>query len=823
MSFFKILVTLSIILYFYFCKYDYQKIHIKILRETAAECTLFLNKNDEFPISNPSSVLLIGSGARNTIKGGLGSGDIESRHYTTCEEGLENAGFKITTKEWLNKYPLYKEKKIKEHLDYINKLEMKYNGTAKFYMISFPEYDYDLQINEQEKKADIAIYVLARNSGEGMDRRRIKGDILLTDTEIKDILYLNNNYKKFMLVLNVCGVVDLSPVKEVSNILLLSQLGVVTGDILADIILGKQNPSGKLATTWASIKDYKFINNFGNINDTYYIEGVYVGYRYFDSARVNPLYHFGYGKSYTSFSISKISLSNVKEEIKIKVKVKNIGNFDGKEVIQVYVSPSQENEDKPYQSLVAFKKTPKLKPSEETIIELTFKLRNVARYDSERAYYILDKGRYIIRVGNDSYKTTIYGFIKLNEDIITEKLKNIYKDYKIGFNEYKPKITIDDDLNGIQKIILNKNDFEFKKVDYNFEYKINDKLKKLKNEELAYMCLGEFVDMNERKIGIVGYTTKQVKKVKNYLRMADGPQGIRITKVYNYFNKSRQYNRLSPNPGINFSFIYLSKLENISLSKNLYNEEDNYSNNSHVKYQYTTAIPIETAVAQSFNTELAEKYGEIIRKEMDIYKIDIWLGPGLNIHRNILCGRNFEYYSEDPLVTGKMGASIIKSVQSNNNKGATPKHFAGNNQEMNRNNNNGRISERALREIYLKGFQIAIEESHPFSIMTSYNLINGEHTSQSKDLLIDILRNEWNFKGLIMTDWSTSGSVNFKTAKYPPQYSYKILKAGNNIMMPGSKKDYNLTLEKLKENELSRNDLLICASKVYEAIELLTK
>ena len=232
----KVIIILTIIfskkIYQLFNKEEYEKKHIKLLRETSNECTLFLNKNDEFPINKPCKVLLIGSGARNTLKGGLGSGDVESRYYTTCEEGLENAGFTITSKDWLTQYPLLKENKVYKYLDYIRNINKKNKGNIFFRMISFPEVEYKLKITDEEKNADIAIYVLARNSGEGMDRSLIKGDIMLTNTEINDILYLNKNYKKFMLVLNVCGVVDLSPVKEVSNILLLSQLGVVTGDIL---------------------------------------------------------------------------------------------------------------------------------------------------------------------------------------------------------------------------------------------------------------------------------------------------------------------------------------------------------------------------------------------------------------------------------------------------------------------------------------------------------------------------------------------------------------------------------------------------------------
>ena len=578
---------------------NYETIHTRILRESAAECTLFLNKNDEFPIDKPCNVLLLGSGARDTLKGGLGSGAVDSK-YTTCEEGLENAGFKITSKNWLSKskYPLEKE--------------------------------------HNDVKGDIAVYVLARESGQGMDREVKKGDVLFTNTEINNILYLHKNYKKFMLVLNVCGVVDLSPVKEVSNILILSQLGRVTGDILADIILGKQNPSGKLATTWAKAKDYKFIKEFGNPQDTNYIEGVYVGYRYFNSAGIKPLYPFGYGKSYTSFEISKISLTNIKDEINIKVKVKNIGKYSGKEVIQIYVSPSQENENKPYQSLVSFKKTKELKPLEEEEMELLFKLRNIARYDIKKACYILDKGKYIIRVGNSSEDTNIYGYIELDEDIITEQLRNIYVE-DLGFEDYKVKVVLKDDLTHIQKIKLAKKDFHLKKVEYNYKFQINDKISKLKDNDLANLCIGDYTDINEKMMGVGGLTTKSVEDVKEYIRMADGPAGLRVTKILDANDK-------------------------------VYDE-------------YVSALPIETALAQTFNTDLIEKYGNIIGKEMEILKIQLLLAPALNIHRNILCGRNYEYFSEDPLISGKMAAAITKGVQSYKNKGTTLKHLVANNQE----------------------------------------------------------------------------------------------------------------------------------------------
>ena len=795
--------------------------HIKIMRETASECTLFLKKNQEFPISKPCNVLLVGSGARNTQKGGLGSGDTEPRNYTTCEEGLEKAGFVITSKKWLDEYPLQKEKLIGEHMKYIETMHIQNKITQCFRMMAFPEYDYNLDLTF-EQKADIAIYVLARNSGEGTDRRLIEGDVYLTHTEIKDILYLNKNYKKFILVLNVGGVVDLSPVNEVSNILLLSQLGIVTGDILADIILGKANPSGKLATTWAKPKEYNTMKNFGFLHSTNYKEGVYVGYRYFDSNGVEPLYPFGFGLSYTEFNINKNSLEKNREKITVSVKVKNVGNYSGKEVIQVYVSPSQKHVDKPYQSLVAFKKTPELKPNEEVELNIEFKLSQVARYDTQTASYILDKGNYIIRVGNCSRKTEIFGYIKLSQDVVTQQLKNIkanpkFEDWVPNTSKY-PK----DNLDNVQKILLNKDDFDLEIATYTYIPKIYEEIKKLTDKELAYLCVGGFVESkeenNEKQRGLNGLTTRKVESIKNYLRMVDGAAGVRIARVYS--NDHHRFKRLVTDPAWLNNYNYLYTLDKISLTLTK-NEKEDFSKYRNVIYQHATSLPIPTAQAQSFNVDLIQKYGEIVGKEMQIFNVNVLLAPAMNIHRNILCGRNFEYFSEDPLVAGKMATALIKGVQSNKNCGATVKHFAGNNQEYNRMNNNSKMSERTLREIYLKGFQIAVEEGNSTALMTSYNLINGVHPSENSQLLIDVVRNEWKFDGLIMTDWIRSGEQEFNSAKNPGQYVYNTLRAGVNIQMTGHKIDFDYILQKLRDGVLNREHLLKCASKVYETIEKL--
>jgi beta-glucosidase len=798
----------------------YEKLHIDFLKDNSAECTLFLNRNDAFPLSSPCKLLLIGSGARQTLKGGTGSGEVESRYYTTCEQGLESAGFEIVSKDWLDKFPQFKKAKRQSFVNLQKELAESYKGDVCEFQTGAaqPEAEYDLPL---EYQADASIYVISRLSGENSDRRLIKGDIYLTDSEIRDILLLNEKYEKFMLVLNVVGPVDLTPVKNVKNILLLSQLGVVTGDILADIVLGKANPSGKLATTWSAIKDYRYIDEFGGFNNTRYIEGLYVGYRFFDSFQVKPLYPFGFGLSYTDFSINKKSLSNKKSEITIDVEVKNDGKYDGKEVVQVYVSPSQENKDKPYQSLVAFKKTPVIKPNEKANLSLSFRLEDIARYDEENAQYILDKGNYIIRVGNCSNKTEVYGYISLGENIITQKLKNVGG--KADFPPLTPEIKINDDLTSAQKIELTKDDFEYIQINYDYKSKINEKVKNFSNEELCKLSLGKFVDNIKddtiyQYLGTAGETCQSIKEIDKFLILVDGPAGIRVAQKYGIDEKGKY--RLSENVFVRDMKDFMDPQEYAKTDM----PDNNKDRKGKIYYCNFTAIPVATALAQTFNEEFLEKIAkDVVGEEMDSFKFQVWLAPALNIHRNILCGRNFEYFSEDPLISGKMAAALSRGVQTHKNRAVTIKHFTCNNQELNRKNSNSILSERVLREIYLKGFQIAIKEGKPHCLMTSYNLINGEHASQRRDLIIDVLRCEWGFDGLIMSDWYESEDIPNKVSYYPSQMASFNIKAGNDLQMWGRKRDYEVVMQAVKDGVVTRDDLLETASRVYNTIELLTQ
>lgn len=793
--------------------------HNKQLSENAAECTVLLKTNDKFPLNKPCKIALYGNGARNTIKGGTGSGGVNSRFYITAEQGLEDAGFTVTTKKWLDAYDIERKSRHSEFLDGIKKKAEK-DGVSLF-VAGFgaiePEYEYDIPL---EGEGDAAVYVLSRVSGEGNDRKTVKGDVCLTDTEIKDILYLADKFDKFMLVLNVGGVVDISPVISVPNILLLSQLGVVTGEVLAQIILGKANPSGKLTTTWAKHEDYCSLGTFGELDDTKYNEGVYVGYRYFDTAEVQPLFPFGYGLSYTDFDIKFKAVKNDKETITVVATVKNTGKFAGKEVVQLYVSCPVGNIDKPEKCLAAFTKTKLLESGETEEVLLTFKMSDIASFDADNSRFVLEEGAYIFKLGNSSRNTVNCAEIKLIGKTVTEEVKTF--ELKADFED-KKFTRNNESISGVPSITLDEKDFVTKKINYNLAKMVHPLTEKMTDEQLCFLCTGAYLDQSTGGViggssfhvaGAAGETTNRLPEFlgNKFLVMADGPAGLRITREYVKGENGTVIPLVKELPD------GLGDILDPSVTAYLKHVYENTPKET-VHEQYTTAIPIGTAVAQSWNTDFARLCGNIVGEEMQQFGVHIWLAPALNIHRDIRCGRNFEYYSEDPLISGKIAAAVVNGVQQNKNCGVAVKHFAVNNQETNRYNNNSVLSERALREIYLKGFKICIEESQPETLMTSYNLVNGVHTSENRQLVTDILRCEMGFKGVVMTDWITSGVTYNKKSKHPAAYSSNIVKAGNDLTMAGSQIDIDDLTAAVKESKVTRAELIQCASRVLYLID----
>lgn len=823
--------------------------HVEAIRKTAPECTLFLKRDFSFPLKSPCKIAAYGRGVRKTIKGGTGSGDVNVRHFVTIEEGLKKAGFEITSGEWLDNYDKLIENAHKEFVEQIRNDAKKMGINPVMYGMGKdmpePEYEFPMELT-----GAAAIYVIARNSGEGSDRTDVAGDIRLTAAEIRDINFLNRNYEKFMLVLNTGGMIDLNPVKDVKNIFLLGQLGTPTGDVLADILLGKSFPSGKLAMTWAALEQYPSTTGFGDPDDTYYREGIYVGYRYFDSAGVTPNYPFGYGESFTNFTVRPKGLQVNDCEITIIADVENIGNYRGKEVVQVYFSAPARRMDKPYQELAAYTKTSELNPGEKEEVILKFDAKEMASYDVASAAYVLEKGQYTIHVGNSSRNTCRAGSLFLSKDVITVQLKNICP--KWDFDDLKFR-TEEKAAEG-QMVCLEPKSFATNEIfyrDYDMPVQkgkgctwknviegkgtITEFVSGLSKEELAYLVVGLF-DENpgmESMIGasahsIAGAAGETTDRLEKYgiptIVMADGPAGLRLCTQYK--NVEGRAKGLD-NPLANMmEFLEPEQLEQLSKMVLEPTEEEK---SALINYVYCTAIPVGTSLAQSWSQEVCDICGDIVGKEMEMFGVNLWLAPAMNIQRSPLCGRNFEYYSEDPLLSGNIAAAVTNGVQRHPGCAVTIKHFAANNQETNRQGSNSIVSERALREIYLKPFEICIRKSAPEAVMSSYNLINGEHTCNSRDLLSYVLRDEWGYEGIVMTDWYAADDVMVRTNVRPNKHkggsASGCIYAGNDLIMPGIKDEYEDILRayenKTAPYPVSLFQLQTCGKRILETIKKL--
>lgn len=787
---------------------NFEKEHIRTLRNLLPECTVLLKKNGAFPLEKPCRIGAYGSGVRFTIKGGTGSGEVNSRYFITIEEALWKAGFDVVGGGWSGLYGYYNDKAKTDFYESIKqkaKDEGKNLIAASMGMVmKAPEYDMRLDFG-----CDAAIYVVSRISGEGNDRLAEKGDFKLTDSEVRDILALDAAYDKFMLVVNTGGPVDLSPVMEVGNILVLSQLGVETGSALADILLGKTYPSGKLATTWSMFEDYSTAGDFGVRDDTRYREGIYVGYRYFDAFGVEPLFPFGYGLGYTDFEMDTEVVNVDKFNIEVKIKVSNTGTFKGKETAQVYLSCASSKLDREVKSLAGFAKTSELDPDAVERVTVNFDIRDFAAFDQNSGSWVLEKGEYILLVGNSSASAIPAAFLYLDEDVTVRK--SYGKFGEADFADIKMIRERPFDTTGLPVFKLNKEDLIDNKPEGKVVTDDAPTLGDFTADELAIINVGSFNaggimqsvigDSASSVAGAAGETVRLFEdRGISGIIMADGPAGIRISPQYYEDEKGKH--------SIGGLAIPESMKEMLPKPVKMLIDAKPVKKGVQIKEQYCTAIPIATAIAQSFNVELAEKLGDIVGTEMEHFGVDLWLAPAMNIHRNVLCGRNFEYFSEDPVVSGLMAAAITKGVQKHPGCGVTIKHFAANNQETNRYANNSMISERALREIYLKGFGICIRESDPLAVMTSYNLLNGEHTSESFALTTDVLRKEFGFDGIVMTDWVIGGTLLLaKGSKYGVPDPAKVAAAGCSLFMPGRKNDVKAILDGLAAGTVTEDQL----------------
>lgn len=789
-----------------------------IARKAAEEGIVLLHNNGVLPIKKTEHISLFGTGAKKTVKGGNGSGDVNGREVVSIYDGLVHKNYVIDSEEWLDLYDDLYEKKRNQWRDSILSLgDGDDEKTIQSYIenpFRMPECIIDkLDCIEEHK---IAIYVISRMAGEGSDRKKELGDYELTEIEKKNINLLSEVFEDLIIVINSGGLIDLSEIssEKVSAILLLSQPGMEGGNALANIISGEISPSGKLTDSIPyKFEDYPDVEKFRDCEKgcEYYREGIFVGYKYFDRANIKPRYPLGFGLSYTDFHIKLNNFSLSDKKVTLEISVKNIGDvFSGKEVVQVYVFFEKGKLLKEKKRLVNFKKTDTLKPGNETIIKVDINMESLKSYDEKEAKWVIEKGIYCIAIGNSSSNLQKVLNLRFDNDVIITYVKNrcvpqssVRELYEVGeYDEIDMALTTVD-VHLDYSCDMRNQQLKDEKTGECFSAELYEKIRKLSNKELASLVIGSSKKEARGTIGAASYSvpgaageTTSVFVDKPYhikkLVMADGPAGLRLRKSY-YVDKCGQIE----NGGM------LDSIENGIFSTNKLNEKNT------IYYQFCTAFPVGTMIAQTFNEELAESIGKIIESEMEEFGIDIWLAPGINIHRNVLCGRSFEYYSEDPVISGKIASAVIRGVQEKGNKCACVKHFACNNTEYKRKKSNSVINEKALREEYLTAFEIAVSEAKPKLVMSAYNKVNGIYAANNYDLCTGILREEWKFDGVVVSDWTTTNSGGADAAL--------CINAGNDLIMPGYESDFQEILSSVNRERkitINRRELEISACRI---------
>ena len=798
----------------------------KLARKAAAEGMALLKNEGILPLQKNDKIALFGGGAVATVKGGTGSGDVNEREVVSIYQGLQDAGLEFTNKEWLEGYiKLHQE----ERLRWRDMLQEKLKDAVGMEILDiYSTNPFHMPAGAAMKESDVVgakavFYVISRKAGEGADRFKEAGDYDLSKTEKEELSWLDEYCENLVVIINAGGLIDLSEIMKLSNLkalLSIVQPGMEGGHALADIITGEVTPCGKLTDTWA--KDYfafpcagTFSHMNGNVEKEYYQEGIYVGYRYFDSFEKEVEFPFGFGLSYTEFQIVDVKVE-IQKEIRVTATIKNIGSlYSGKEVLQVYATCPQSGMEKEYKRLCGFAKTDLLTPGESQQLTVTFDEKALASFSEKDSAWVMEAGKYGIWAGNSSQNITLAAVLEVKETTIIEKTEHICpvqeeltelecsKELRIKKEQQWHELAAKNNIPTITftPVMMEKETLPQPKT---WE-KAREITEKLTDEELIAMVIGEISKGQGQALGSAGNMvpgaageTSSALKEKYGIpgaSMADGPAGIRL-------NRSYQVDKAT---GDIYSEGILDALEGGFLAFGQKHE------NAETYYQYCTAIPVGTLLAQTWDVNLMEEVGKAVAAEMQEFGISWWLAPGMNIHRNPLCGRNFEYYSEDPLVSGAMAAAITKGVQSVPGVGTTIKHFACNNQEDNRMGVDSVVSERVLREIYIRGFEIAVKQAQPMAIMTSYNLVNGVHAANNKNLCTQAARKEWNFQGIIMTDWTTTEAHGGST-------SWKCPWAGNDLIMPGGNHDVEGIRKALESGELTREELKACVTRLLSVI-----
>ena len=796
-----------------------EKDNLGVAYKAACEGIVMLKNDGALPFKT-KKIALYGSGASMTIKGGTGSGEVNERHSVTILEGMRDRGFEIASEKWLDDFASgYEEAKKAYHVEKQKRVNiLNVSSIMNMLMENFrtPAGRPITEEDVQSSYTDACIYVISRQAGEGGDRRAEKGDMFLTDEELAHICFCAEHYEKFVLVINGGSAIDMAFAEDIPGInaiLFICQLGTEGGHAFADVISGAVTPSGKLTDTWAKqYSDIPFSNEFsylnGDLREEYYKEGIYVGYRYFDTFGVEPAYPFGFGMSYTDFSVKCPEISLDGSQVTVKVAVANVGaEYTGKEVAQLYVSAPEGKLHKEFQSLASFAKTKLLCPGEKQVLELKFDMARLASFREKDASFVLEAGDYVLRLGNSSRNTTPVGVIRVEKEIIVSVHTNICPVQEAFEELIAPTRAAEELPSAIPTFTLPQDAIKtivhsYAEPEECMDKRVQKFLNNLRLNDMVEIVvgIGMFGGLKRFHLpGSVGNTTSKLwdRGLAN-VALCDGPAGLRIQQK----STLDKQGNIRAVPIAMSTFDYLPEF----VKKFMVGDPEK----DPALYQYTTAFPVTNALAQSWNTELMEEVGNAIFREMKEYGCTYWLAPAVNIHRNPLCGRNFEYYSEDPLLSGVMASAITKGVQQEEGYYVTVKHFACNNQEDNRTHVSSNVSQRALREIYLRAFEETVRTGHAKSIMTSYNKLNGIYTPNSHDLCTKVLRNEWGFDGVVMTDWFSTN---------PGQGSNAMcMQAGNDLIMPGGAIFKAEILLAVKTGKITRAQVRRCCSNVVKAI-----
>ena len=747
-------------------------------RALAAESMVLLrNTGNTLPLlgspEEPVHLAVFGVGQIYTVKGGTGSGNVNNLRTVSLLEGLEQTASLAVDPELARAYRSW-------GLGHENLCVEGFMEPKGYFNPEMPLTE--TQVKDCAARNDAAVMILSRVAGEGADMRAEPGMLYLTEEEKTLIDRITGAFPRSILLLNTAGYLEIGDCAGKFSAVVFMGLPGQDAGAVADVLTGAVMPAGRLTDTWPLRYDqYPTAGEFsqrhpnGNVNfsmgkeeeqiDVRYPDDIFVGYRYFDTFGEEVLYPFGFGLDYGKTELTAFSLAVTGGEVSVTVRVENTGEiYPARQVVQVYLSAPSGRLEQPLQRLAAFGKTRLLAPGEEETLTLRFHLRDLAAYDRENHRYVLEKGHYYIRVGVSSRNTNVAGALYLPESVTTEVLSDRMGHVPEDFQTLSARDAVpftypgeDEELAFARShaVRLSPRDFKARHKKYAPEPEIiprtlegvtlenvrageatlRELVGSMDASDLCALCCGVGMDLSGMPEGL--------REDPDFHPPFDGMIGSGGMKVPGAAGETADLREKYGIPPLSLA----DGPAGIRITREIKNDAGEV-----VRQQLCTAFPVGSLLACSWDPELLARFGRAVAKEMLEYGVDVWLAPGMNIHRDPLCGRNFEYFSEDPLIAGKCAAAVTRGVQKSG-VGVTVKHFAANNQETLRANSNDIVTQRALREIYLRGFEIAVKEGRPFCVMTSYNDINGMPSANNYDLTTAILRDEWGFDGFVMTDW----------------------------------------------------------------------